>query len=99
MAITVTEQNSYSFGGHANRTEIVREVTITGTAAGDFADGSTVTAAQLNFATVTRATTVINATGQAIDLIPKFDRSGYLTFKKGAFTPTDFIFKGVVTGR
>ena len=99
MALTIVQTNSYPFGGLNNRIEIVREVTITAGAAGDVADGSTVTAAELMLTSVNRPTTMINASGQMIDLIPKFDRSGFLTVKKGTFTPTDLVFKTIVTGR
>lgn len=99
MAITAVETNSFAFGGPNNRTNIVREVTITAGAAGDVADGSTIAAASLNLTNVVSPTTMINAAGQAIDLVPKFDRTGFLTFKKGTFTPTDLIFKATVIGR
>lgn len=99
MAVSVTESNSYAYGGHANRTEITREVTITGAAAGDFDAGDTITAASLGFASVTHKATVINATGQALDLVPSFNRTSFIIFPKGTYTLTDLVFKGVVTGR
>lgn len=99
MALTIVESNSYASGGSNNRMDIHREVTITAAAAADVADGSTITAVALNLVKVVAPTTISNAAGQAIDLVPKFDGTGYLTFKKGTFTPTDLIFKGKVVGR
>lgn len=100
MAITVVETNSYASGGPNNRVDIHRAVTLTAAAAADVADGSTITAAALNFATLRGSPALaINSTGQSFWLLPKFDRSGYLTLKTSAFTPTDLVFKAHVIGR
>lgn len=100
MAITAAETLSYASGGPNNRIDIHRAVTLTAAAAGDVADGSTVTAALLNFAVVRGSPCLaINSTGQSFWLLPKFDRTGYLTLKTSAFTPTDLVFKAHVIGR
>lgn len=100
MAITAAETLSYASGGPNNRIDIHRDTVLTAAAAADVADGSTVTAALLNFAVVGGSPCIaINSTGQSFWLIPKFDRTGYLTLKTSVFTPTDLVFKVRVTGR
>lgn len=99
MAVSAVESNSYASGGANSKMDIHREVTITGTLASDFAAAATITAAALNLTKVVQATTVMNSTGQAIDLVPNFAQTAYICFPKGTYTLTDLVFKGMVYGR
>jgi hypothetical protein len=100
MALVQTlETLSYRQGGANGKIEIIREVKATAAAAADVADTTVILPAVFGMAKATGASTLINATGQAFDLVAKYDGSGWIVFKKGTFTPTDLVFYGLVKGR